>query len=117
MTTSPTPALRAASARRAWEAYGRPEFPEVAKGENPTALRNLLGAALEAEVLEELYILLEYQLGRGILRSPRFVDLVKEGIEGLIREAKATTDAEKLAAARVYLTHVVQLHRAIKEAR
>mgnify|MGYP000982495613 CR=1 FL=1 len=105
--------VRAKTARAAWEAYQAPAFKKLASEVNPTTLRNLLAASGEAEILEELFILLEYQVGRKVLPA-EFRDHLRDAINAQIKaNAAAGDDAQRLEVARSYLTHVTRLHRAI----
>jgi hypothetical protein len=106
--------IRARTAQAAWQAYQGTEFRDLAAAVHPTALRNLLAAASEAEVLEELFILLEYQVGRNVL-DKRMCEYLFKSIEAQVKllTSSSSTDKDRLDVARSYLTHVVRLHRAI----
>jgi hypothetical protein len=114
---------RGAAARRVWSTFSKSETLDVMKGQdapNVTALRNLLRASQHAVVLEEFWILLDYQKGRRTL-AEAVTRLIKQEVEAVIADTKvsgptAGTDGDpRLQVASMVLGNIVRLHRALQE--
>lgn len=109
-------AIRASTAKAAWQAYQGEAFKALIRPAKHTALRNLLTAAGEAEVLEELYILFAYQVGRKLLDAALEQEL-RRAIDAQVNALPADhrgDDGLRLTVAHTYLAHVVRLHRALE---
>jgi len=114
--------INASMAKHAWTLFGDPELKEQLKQVKTNALRNLLHASMEAELLEELLIALEYQKGRKLIAAPVADRLMAELKKKADEEAKAAqgsaaeeVERRRLVAARSLLGHLVRLHRTVAD--
>lgn len=117
--------MNAEMARKVWKLFENGNSFRSALAKIPhTAIRNILSASKEAQVPEEIYILLQYQEGRKILSADARTELEKQ-LKGLCTQSaqfqkldvlnsqQEHVIQEELKKVCAFLGHVVRMHRAI----
>lgn len=109
MSSSP----RADAAAKAWTLFQDKAFVDPIKRVLPTTIRTLAAVANAAEVPEELYIVLRYQMGRKQLPAEVGAAL----LSAVQREADDARKAgqDPMQRLRQFLGHTVRLHRSVAE--
>lgn len=113
---------RAALARRAWAFAEREDIKRSLVLLEPTALRTLLGAALDASCLLEIQMLLRYQQGRDKGKWAAIVPGLETELNEAVKAAPwdklpaEARDAAEVQIAVVYIGFIVMLHRYYKAA-